>query len=328
MKAKKMKKFFAIAVLVLSGIAVSCKEDPNTVYIYTASYDFEIELFQKRLAEEFPQYNVVITYMPTGNLAAKLKAEGTATDMDIVGAMMTLELDALADNLADLSEFDTSEFLDELVPANHKYLPFAVTSGCVIINNAFLAARNIPVPTSYKDLTKPEYKGVLSMPNPRSSSTGWCFLVKLVNEWGEDAAFDYFDMFAQNTLQFTTSGSGPLNALIQNEAGIGFVLTLDAVRAVNMSIPMTVTFFDEGSPYVLEGNAMVKGKETKQAVKDVFEFFSYTVSREHKELFAPDPIFKDQKTTIANYPQNVIFADMTGVDDFNLRERLLVRWKF
>ena len=61
------------------------------------------------------------------------------------------------------------------------------------------------------------YAGVVSMPNPKTSGTGYNFLKSLVNAWGEDAAFDYFDALAENVYQFTSSGSGPVNALVQGE---------------------------------------------------------------------------------------------------------------
>lgn len=76
-----------------------------------------------------------------------------------------------------------------------------------------LAAKNLPAPASYDDLLKPEYKGLISMPSPKSSSTGYIFLLNMVNERGEEAAFAYFDQLAENMSGqgFTTSGSGPVH---------------------------------------------------------------------------------------------------------------------
>ena len=324
-----MKKIFCIvAALFLMGIAISCKKESNEVIIYTAAVDYEIEYYQKRFEEQFPQYKVIQSFIPTGNLAAKLKAEGTATDCDIVTQMDTAYLEGLLDIFVDLSSYDSSVFLDELVPKHHKYLPFMKSAGCIIINEKFLADRNLLVPASYLDLIKPEYKGALSMPNPKTSSTGFFFLKNLVNIWGEDAAFNYFDKFADNVLQFTSSGSGPLNALIQSEAGIGLGMTMDSVNAINKGMPLNIVYFEEGSPYAVYGNSIILGKETRQAVRDVFEFYIYTLNRENKELFAPEQIFKDQTNTIPNYPQNIKVADMRGIENLAEKERLLEKWKY
>ena len=44
------------------------------------------------------------------------------------------------------------------------------------------------------------------------------FYLSLVNAWGEQKALKYFDDFAKNALHFTSSGSGPVNDLIAEEA--------------------------------------------------------------------------------------------------------------
>jgi iron(III) transport system substrate-binding protein len=332
-KEKKVKKiYWLIAVLFIAGIAISCKKESkesNEVLIFTSSEDFRIEHLQKRLNEQFPQYSIVINYTTTGNLAAKLKAEGTKTDCDIIGEMDQAYMEGILDSLADLSSYDSSVFLDELVPSHHKYLPFIKSAGCIIISEQFLNERNLPIPASYQDLIKPIYKGVLSMPNPKSSGTGYFFLKNLVNVWGEDAAFAYFDKFADNVLQFTSSGSGPVNALIQGEAGIGLGMILQAVTAINSrGVPLRIIFFEEGSPYSVYGMGMIKGKETRKAVRDVFDFYVNTLTREDKELFAPEQIFKTQTNNIPNYPKNVKVADMRGIESLSEKERLLEKWKY
>jgi iron(III) transport system substrate-binding protein len=314
-----------LCALALPAFAGAKKE---RVVIYSTSEDYRIEHFQKRLNEEFPNYDVTINYYPTGNLAAKLKAEGTSTECDIIGELEAGYMEGILDSLADLSSYDSSVFLSELIPSHHKYLPFYRGSGCILLNEAFLKSRNLPVPASYQDLLKPEYRGVLSMPNPKSSSTGYFFLKSLVNAMGEDAAFAYFDGFAQNVLQFTSSGSGPVNALVQGEAGIALGMTFQAVTTINSGVPLTITYFPEGSPYSVYSLGIIKGRETRQAVKDVFQFFLTTINREDKELFAPEPIFKNQVNSIPNYPANVKVADMRGIENLAEKERLLEKWKY
>jgi iron(III) transport system substrate-binding protein len=155
------------------------------------------------------------------------------------------------------------------------------------------------------------------------------FLVSLINTWGEDAAFDYFDKLAENILQFTTSGSGPVNALIQGEVAIGLGMTLTATQAINSKgAPLEMTFFSEGAPSITTGMAIIQGKDKRPIVKEVFSFAMTTLVGEDKELYCPEPIFKDQPNNIDNYPRNIPYADMTGVYDQELKARLLERWKY
>lgn len=322
---KKIIACLMLAVMAM-GLLGGCGSNKNQVLILSSSEEFRNEAISKMLKEKFPNYDIQLQYMSTGNNAAKLKAEGTSTDCDIV---LGLEVGYLQQNsgiLADLSSYDTSAYLDELLPADHTYLPWERYSGCIAIREDILKEKGLAVPTSYEDLLKPEYKGLISMPSPKASGTGYMFLLSLVNAWGEDKAFEYFDKLSENILQFTTSGSGPVNALVQGEAAIGLGMTFQTVEEMNKNAPLSIHYFQEGSPYNIGGFAIIKGKETDPAVKEVFDYIATEVVQMDKEQFAPEQIFKDQKISIANYPQNIPYADMSTQDAIATKEHLLSKW--
>jgi iron(III) transport system substrate-binding protein len=317
------------AVLLLFAIFSCKKEDDNSVVVFTSTEDFRTEHMQELLRQQFPTYNITVQVLSTGNHAAKIKAEGQDTEADITLNLETGHLESIKDVLADLSSYDTSDFLDDLVPADRKYLPWDKSSGAIVINREKLAALGLPVPATYEDLLKSDYKGLISMPNPKSSGTGYMFLVSLINAWGEDRAFAYFDSLSENILQFTTSGSGPVNALIQGEVAVGLGMTLTATQAINSrGVPLEMIFFDEGAPSITTGMGIIKGKENRPAVKEVFAFAMTKLVKDDKELYCPEAIFKNQSNNIPNYPQNIPYADMTGVYDTVLKERLLAQWKY
>ena len=147
-----------------------------------------------------------------------------------------------------------------------------------------------------------------------------------MNAWGEKEAFAYFDKLAENILQFTESGSGPVNALVQGEVGVGLGMTAQAVTAINDGANLKILFFEEGSPYSLYGYAIPKGKETRKAVKEVFAFFYSTLVREDKELFYPEQVFIEQENKVANYPTNIKYADMSN-NTTDEKKRLLENWE-
>ena len=41
----------------------------------------------------------------------------------------------------------------------------------------------------------------------------------------------------------------------------------------------------------------------------------------------PDIILKDQHNKVANYPENLKDADMTGIDSIQTKEKLTKRWE-
>lgn len=334
-KGIKMKKTKTIisAVLALTAIwgtvsLFGCSSKKESVLIYTSAEDFRVEDLKARLKEEFPDYDCIVEYKDTGSHAATLIAEGKNTDCDITYDLEYAYLEQLSENgvLADVSSYDRSVYTADAAVSNY-YLPELRNGGAIIINPEVLEERNLAVPQSYEDLLKPEYKGLISMPNPKSSGTGYMFLKALIVSMGEDAAFDYFDKLSDNILSYTSSGSGPVNALKNKEAAIGLGMTAQAVNAINDGTKLDIMFFEEGSPYSMYGQAVISGKENRECVKKVFDFMINTYSKETNNKFYPEQIFKDSVCEVKNYPSNIKYTDM-GVNTNAEKSRILEKWKY
>ena len=319
------KMLYLLLVLCFVFVLSACGEENKTVIIYTTAEEHRNEAMQENLDAEFPNYDIQIEYYSTGDLLAKLLEEGTDTEGDIIGEMEYGNLGRITDILADLSEYNTDIYTDDMIPENPYFLPWYRNGGCIAINITVLADRSLPVPESYIDLLKPEYKGLISMPNPRTSGTGYMFLKSLVNAWGEDEAFDYFEKLSANILEFTTSGSGPVNALKQEEAAIGFAMTAQTVNEINNGYPLRILFFEEGSPFSLYGIGIIRGNETRREVKEVFDYIVNRRTEMDKVLFCPERIYKDREFTLPNYPVIIRYADMSN-NTPEEKERLLQRW--
>lgn len=327
---KSIKKWVAmgLATLLSVGCLSACGNKKEQVLIYTSAEDYRVEYLNQRLAEKFPDYEVVVEYMSTGNIAAKMQTEGKSTDCDILWSMEYGYMEMLDETglFASLSDYDSSVYVKDTIKSTN-YFPELRNGGAIIVNTDVLAKKGLPKPTSYEDLLKPEYKGLISMPNPKSSGTGYMFLKSLVNEWGEKEALDYFDKLTPNILQYTSSGSGPVNSLIQGEIAIGLGMTSQAVTKINEGAPLEILFFEEGSPYSLYGEAIISGKETNKAVKDVFTFLVGEFNYENVEKFFPEKIYVDKDCKVENYPSNIKYSDMSN-DSREEKTRLLELWKY
>lgn len=313
-----------LAMLLLNG----CGFNKEQILIYSCAEDYRNEYLQERLEEEFPEYEIIIEYISTGNAAAKLQMEGKNSECDIIydleyGYMEMLDEDGI---FADLSDYDRSIYVEDTVLSDN-FIVASRSSGAIIVNKELLKEKGIEVPTSYEDLLKPEYKGLISMPNPKSSSTGYMFLKSLINTWGEEEAFQYFDQLTPNILQYTTSGSGPLNALLQGEVAIGLGMTAPTVTEINEGAPLEIIFFEEGVPYLLSGQAIISGKENEEGVAEVFRFLVEEFTYEHTEKFFPEKIYKEVDFSIEHYPQNMDYSDMSN-NSSKEKERILGLWKY
>ncbi len=323
-----MKKFISLILTLALCVALfaGCSAKKDTVVIYSCANDKRIAFMTEQLQAEFPQYDIVVEYMGTSKLSAKILAEGKNTDADIIHDLSYLNMDALdkAGLLADVSYMDTSMFLDGTIISKN-YLVECRTSGSVIVNKDVLASKNLPTPTSYEDLLKPEYKGLISMPDPKASSTGYMFVKSLCNAWGEEKAMDYFTKLSENVLQFTSSGNGPVNALVQQEVAIGLGMVNNAVQQIDDGINLEILFFEPGAAYAMYGQTIISGKETKESVKEVFDYLVNVYLEAECTKFGAEQVFKDKTFTSKNYPTNIKYCDMSN-DTLAEKERLLKLW--
>lgn len=325
-----VKKFLVAAICLLALFVTGCGSDTSskkTVKIWTSGEDYRNEYYLTECQKKFPDLDITLEYMNSSTIAAKIAEEGDKADCDIILSEEYCYLQKCAPQLATLAEFDFTPFLEGLVTPDHKFTPEYKNSGCIIVNRDVLDKNNLPAPKSYQDLLDPRYKNLISMPSPTSSGTGYMFLRQLTNEWGEDAAFDYFGKLSENILQYTSSGSGPVNALVQGEVAIGFGMTGNAVFEINQGAPLEVVYFAEGSPFNMYGNAILAKSYDRPEVREVFNYLSTELCRGNNERFFPDKIFKDFAPTIKNYPTNIHYGNMSD-DTLPEKERLLKRWTF
>lgn len=329
---KKTVKIIAMLLAVASVLAVlsACMNSGSTkkekVVIWTSGEEYKNEYYLTECQKKFPEYDIELIYMSSSAIAAKVVEEGENCSADLIISEEYNYLEKCSDYLATLSDFDYSVFLDAIVPHSKKYTPELKNGGCIIVNTKVLADKGIAEPTSYEDLLKPEFKELISMPSPKSSGTGYMFLRQLTNEWGEDKAFEYFDKFSENVLQYTSSGSGPVKALEAREVAVGLGMTSQAVVKINEgNTELKILFFEEGSPYSMYGNAVLKKSASRQAVMDVFNYLATDLCKGDNEKYFPDQIYKDFIPQAKGFPTGIKYGNMSN-DTQAEKERLLSKW--
>lgn len=326
---KTLKKIIPYVCLLAAASCLlpSCGSKKEKIVIWTSGEDYRNAYYLSELEKKFPDYDFTLEYMNSSTIAAKVLEEGDNCSCDIILSEEYGYLYKCEDYLAELTGFDYSVFLDDIVPENHKFTPELKNGGCIIVNPAVLEKNGLSAPKSYEDLLDPAYKNLISMPSPASSGTGYMFLRQLTNEWGEEKAFEYFEKLTENILSYTSSGSGPVNALVQGEAAIGLGMTSQAVTEINEGVNLDIVFFKEGSPFSMYGNAILKKSADRKAVMDVFNYLSTKLCQDNNELFFPDQIFKDFKPEVEGFPKDIPYGNMAN-DTLSEKERLLEKWTF
>ena len=292
-----MKKglIILLAVTLLFTLAATFGGSESIV-VCSSMEQFRNDELQKQLNERFPDKNVIVMYMATGKAAAKVFTEGTKTEIDILVGLETGYLNKISDSLGDVSGKTKIPYVDGLTPADNqnKWVTWEKQAGAIIVNTEILAKHGLEAPTSYADLLKPEYKGLIAMPDPKSSGTGYFFYKSWVNEMGEEGALEFVDALYSNLKQFTDSGSGPIKLLKQGEIAIGLALTFQAVNEINEGQPFEIIFPEQGSPYSLTGTTLIKGRENDEEVCEIYDFIINEFLVYDKENYSPEQIYGGQ----------------------------------
>src|SRR5215216_7574980 len=82
---------------------------------------------------------------------------------------------------------------------SNRALPVDYGDVCINYDKAYFTEKNLAVPQSLEELTKPEYKGLLVMENPATSSTGLAFMLATIAHYG-DSFTDYWQALKDNGL--------------------------------------------------------------------------------------------------------------------------------
>jgi thiamine transport system substrate-binding protein len=87
----------------------------------------------------------------------------------------------------------------KLDPQNNA-LPVDFADVCLNYDKAFFSKHTLTVPQTLEDLAKPEYKGLLVVENPATSSPGLAFLLATIAHFGADKYLDFWKSLRQNGL--------------------------------------------------------------------------------------------------------------------------------
>ena len=85
----------------------------------------------------------------------------------------------------------------KLDPTNQA-LPVDYGDVCVNYDKAYFQSKGLALPATLEDLAKPEYKDLLVVENPATSSPGLSFLLATIAHFGPDKYLAYWDSLKQN----------------------------------------------------------------------------------------------------------------------------------
>jgi iron(III) transport system substrate-binding protein len=223
-------------------VTVAFSQSPTTIVLYSAIG------YGQKVADAFTKSSgipVKLVDLSTGPLVAKVQAEKQNPQWNLAwfdGAEAMRDLASqglLSKGWEPNVKWNTLS--KEVRPADKAYVPGGVTLAGVFLVNTKLVPEN-KTPQSWQDLTKPEFKGLVGMPNPAVSGPTYPLMAGLMQSLGGvDQGKALLTSLKQNGLQVFDTG-GPLVkqlyagavavAATQSTRGVAGLVAKEAVRVV------------------------------------------------------------------------------------------------
>lgn len=253
-------------VLVLTACSGKASEN-DKVIIYSNADEEAITAMEQALKDEGLSGKYIIQSMGTSELGGKMIAEGNKMEADVV---------TMASYFIDSAQKKNNMFTDikgskEAIDSQPSYaLPILGNMGAIFVNTEVLKQKKLDTPTSIVDLTKPEYKDLVSIPNIMDSSTGWLLIQAILHQYGEEKGKEVLhNLLANVGPHLESSGSGPIKKVQTGEVAVGFGLRAQAVNAKAEGQPIQYIDPTEGNFSLTESVAVVNkgGDKQKLAMK-------------------------------------------------------------
>jgi thiamine transport system substrate-binding protein len=127
---------------------------------------------------------------------------------------------------------------------NHLVTPIDFGDVCINYDRNYILTHELDVPTTLDAFTNPEYKGMLVVENPATSSPGLAFLLTTVARFGQDGYLDYWRELKTNGVVVVNDWSTAYYTNFSGSSGKGMQ---PFVISYNTS-PAAEVFFAENTP--------------------------------------------------------------------------------
>ncbi len=196
-------KYFTFYFLLFTLLLASCAPAPTGPQTITIMTHDSFAIGEDVIKAFEAENNAKVSFIQSGDAGSMLNQAILTKDAPIADVLFGVDNTFLSRALeADIFEAYQSPALSdvadefELDPSN-RALPVDYGDVCINYDKFYFAENNLAVPQSFEDLAKPEYKSLLVMENPATSSPGLAFLLATRAHFGDDY-LDYWKTLKEN----------------------------------------------------------------------------------------------------------------------------------
>jgi iron(III) transport system substrate-binding protein len=321
----------SIAALALA-VAGTAAAQKTQLTVYTALETDQLKAYQEGFNKAHPDIEITWVRDSTGIITARILAEKAAPKADVIMGLAATSLAIFGSEgmllpyaPAGLSRV-AAQYRDPA--ATPSWVGMDVWGATICFNTVEAGKRNIPKPETWRDLTKPVYKGQIVMPHPASSGTGFFDVSAWLQLWGEADGWKYMDGLHENIAQYMHSGSRQCASAAAGEYVLGISFEYRANREKARGAPVELVFPKEGLGWDLEAIAIVKTTTKLDAAKKLLD---WSISDAAMALYAANfaivavpSLSKPLPNVPADYASRLVKNDFAWAA--KNRERILAEW--
>lgn len=329
---KRAAVFLALAALLLTGsVAFAGSDKPlagQSISIFTAATGKD-EIF----AEFTKDTGIVVHYldMSSGEVLTRLRAsEGKNIADAWYGGGVDSFLNAGKEGYLEPYRSPEAELIPEQFKDKEGYWTgLSLVAVDLIINENVMKDKNLPMPKSWEDLGKPEYKGEVMMSNPTISGTNYAVLFHIIQTYGEERGWDIIRKMDGNIPFYTKRGAAPPNQAALGEVAIGIDPYDVGVKLIEEGHPVVSVFPEDGTPGFLAPIAIMKDAKNMDAAK---AFVDWCLSKKGQEVQMANTakVGARPDAEVPEYLKGLKEAKVVVVDPVKageMRSEILDRWQ-
>jgi iron(III) transport system substrate-binding protein len=335
-----MRHLSASAAILAAAIALAAPTTAgaqNAVTVYCSVLDEWCNIIKNEF-ERASGLRVLMTTKSTGETLAQLRAEAANPRADIWwGGGGDQHLQAAELGLTEAYQSPSLPKLHDWArrqAEQSQYRTVGIYAGTlgIVWNTEQLQKRNLPAPSCWADLVKPEYRNEIQMSSAATSGTSYTFLATIVQLMGEDPAFDYLKRLHRNINQYPRSGAAPMRNTSSGETAIAITWMFAIVPEVLQGFPVATVAPCEGTGYEIGSMSMIKGARNPENAR---RWYEYALSPQGQATGVRGKSYQIPSNVEAPLPPNTPrLSDVKLIDyDFarygsnETRTRLIRRWE-
>ncbi len=277
---KSLRPTTGLALIAMLAALTAIPAQARDLVLYTASNPEIEKKIMEAFKKKYPDINLKAVNGSTGPMTERAIAEKVNPQADVIWMINDIALNQLkAAGVLEPYEPKGSRIPADFRDPDGFWVAHNATIMGMVVNTKKLKEKNLPMPVTWEDLIKPEYKGQITIAAATKSGTGLSIFSTLVDAFG----WNFVDNLHQNIFQYNESGSAAARQAARGETVIGLSYDTALIQQVRAGVGAEMVI-GRISPNVLEGAGLLLGAKHPKEAK---LFLDWLFSEEAAKVFHP-----------------------------------------